>query len=482
MSRFGRAPAAARSAFAPFARSCLAAGAALLLAACARAAPGADSAAASVPPAPAAAADTAFAGAGDPVPASRADSTFARAELGSAYETSNEQFYEDTYTDTTFLGRRLLGTPETHAGAVFSAEMGAIRDGGALEVLVRPDLTLLSGLTRASTSLMLRTRSESGWRTTVEPAFEFERDLSYGLDRRELRGRLSARARRPLGDGLDALEVHASGELLDTGGTSDPYLLSHRVATAGLGWDHVPLYGWEAHVDGGAAVRTFPDSTERDHLEPQLELTLRRDLEGGHSLLFTAEAERRSTLHPVSDTRDRFLSSMGRGELQLRVGDETMLSLVLEAEDMRYDAPDSVVDFDYAVGRARATLRREWGVGWTASVGPAAERLVAPLSPGETYGEIAGVLEVERIAGGGWWLLSPSGGWRGYDHPESNGVYSPDALHSSYAFAEAHAIADQPLPARLRLRAIADARLERHTDNSQDSQSLYFSLDLRRLF
>ena len=56
------------------------------------------------------------------------------------------------------------------------------------------------------------------------------------------------------------------------------------------------------------------------------------------------------------------------------------------------------------------------------------------------------------------------------------------SLHSSFAFGEMQVFGDQGLPARLRARVLVDGRMEWHEDQSQNSRSLYFSLDLRRLF
>ena len=74
--------------------------------------------------------------------------------------------------------------------------------------------------------------------------------------------------------------------------------------------------------------------------------------------------------------------------------------------------------------------------------------------------------------------MIPVAGWRDYDE-------APDAtvgIHSSYSFAEINVLADQALPGALRLRAYVNGRLESHVDHAQDARSLYFSLDLRKLF
>jgi hypothetical protein len=55
-------------------------------------------------------------------------------------------------------------------------------------------------------------------------------------------------------------------------------------------------------------------------------------------------------------------------------------------------------------------------------------------------------------------------------------------LHSSFDFVELTGFLDQPLPGKLRARATAAVRSERHDVADHDARSLYFSLDLRRLF
>ncbi|HEY6866918.1 MAG TPA: hypothetical protein VI792_06655, partial [Candidatus Eisenbacteria bacterium] len=72
-------------------------------------------------------------------------------------------------------------------------------------------------------------------------------------------------------------------------------------------------------------------------------------------------------------------------------------------------------------------------------------------------------------------------GQRTYRLPATRGHYDPVALHTNATFYQVDLNGDQGLGAGLRLRMLLTGRIERHTDPGDDSTSLYFSLDLRRL-
>jgi hypothetical protein len=148
-----------------------------------------------------------------------------------------------------------------------------------------------------------------------------------------------------------------------------------------------------------------------------------------------------------------------------------------EIEALRYDTQDSALYFNYSVARARMAARLEVG-GWSLAAGPRSELLASRFAPAEAYREIAGFAELEALAGGGWWSLSPAGGWRGYD---VTAAADPLGAHSSYRYAEATVLGDQPLTYGLRVRATGTVRLEWHLDRAQDARGLYFSLELRKL-
>jgi hypothetical protein len=407
-----------------------------------------------------------------------ADSLAVHFELGASADASNELFYEQSYTDTTFLGRRLHGTPEARGAGVVAMNLAAAR--GPWHYALRPEVTIGDAVTRAATSAVVRFRPDERWRLAFEPRASFTRDRTFDLDRRELLVASTVSARRRFTD--DVLDARLGGDVLQTPGSQDPYLLAHRVGRGVLAWEHDGILGlgWGARYE--ADLRVFPDSGARDHQEHQLELSARRDFSGGHALSLLAGLSRRVPLRNVPGTLDRFHE--GRAELHgtWRWDDAYSVGLNLDGDGYRYDRPDTVVDFDYTVVRAELLLRRDFsGRAWLAA-GPRAEFLTAPWNPAERYREWAASLEVEFLDDGRWWLLGPAAGRRGYEVSEDGSSTDPDAIHSSYLFAELQVLADQALPGRWRLRLTANGRAEKHDDSSQDARSLYFSLDLRRLF
>ncbi len=410
------------------------------------------------------------------------DSLSVRFEIGASSSASNEQFYESAYTDTTFLGRRLHNTPESWVAGVAALDLAGAAGAGRWQFALHPEVTLGDVVARAGATGSLRFRPDARWQLALDPRLELARDRSFDVDRREAVAGGTLRARRHLAGEPDALDLRVGGEWLATPGSQDPYLLAHRTGRIGVGWSHDGLLGasWAARYD--ANLRTFPDSTERDHVEHAVALDLRGDFAGGHSAALDVELIRRATLYAVAGSRDRFVEAHAELRGNLRFGERTALLGVLAAEGHRFDQPDSTLDFDYGVTQAELELRREFAGGWSVAIGPRAEWLAAPWNEAERYAEAAGALSFESLGLSHWWQLEPAAGWRGYARSEAGQSTDPAALHSSYSFVELQCLGEQSLPARLRLRLVLDARAERHQDPTQDAHSLYFSLDLRRLY
>jgi len=78
--------------------------------------------------------------------------------------------------------------------------------------------------------------------------------------------------------------------------------------------------------------------------------------------------------------------------------------------------------------------------------------------------------------------VAPAAGVRAYGRGPLAENLGLGSLHSSYAFYELTLFGDQAIAGGLRLRALASGRWEPHVDATQNAGSLYFSLDLRRLF
>lgn len=410
------------------------------------------------------------------------DSVTVRLEVGADTDVSNELYYEYAYTDTTFLGRRLLGSPQERSAAVAMLDAHGLASSGRLVWALRPEVSLGDVASRAALTGFARRRFGTTWDAALEPRLEYSRDRSFGLDRREQLAGLSGVARHRSDDDVNLYELRADGEALATPGSGDAYLLAHRVARGVLGWDHDALWGMSWSARYAAALRVFPDSTQRDHQEHDAELTLRPSLPGGHSLAVTIGSTRRVATHPVASSRDCYVEPRAELRAHVAVSERWAVLAVAEGDLVRYDFPDSALDFDYGVVRARLYARREFRHGISLAVGPRAERLASSWAPGERYSEWAVGGEFERVGAGPWWLVEPALGVRRYALSEAGGGDATQVLHSSYRFAELQVIGDQPLPARLRARVTMDARGERHDDASQDSGSLYFSLGLRRLF
>ena len=189
---------------------------------------------------------------------------------------------------------------------------------------------------------------------------------------------------------------------------------------------------------------------------------------------------RRVTFEAASTSRDNYWNA--EGNLDARFGGTAAWPWTagLGGELFRYDREDSTLFFNYGIARARAALRWEPDGGWSLGLGPRGEILGAALDPGESYREIAGVLEAERLGSSSWWSAGLSSGWRDYDPTPAAGPHTPP-LHSSFAFDELELTADQPLAPHLKLRLLALLRWEMHVDRAQNAGSVYLSSELRWL-
>ncbi len=405
------------------------------------------------------------------------DSIGVHAEVGAGTDLSNEIFYEDAYSDTTFLGRRLVGDPETRWSVLGLVALEGTRSHGRTRYRLQQDASVGDRVQRgALTGLAAGNLGASGgW--TVAPRVEFRHDQTFDRDLSEWQGELGARFLRAFDDAVTDAELGVRAEILRSAGIGSEFVPDRESGRLSLVFTHAPLFGTEWRFGYSLAARTFPDSTSRDHLEHGLEARVRVASKGGHVLTFESELARRKTVRPAPTSRDDLLEGQARLDGLLRLGDAWSLTSGGELESMHYDAQDSALYFDYTVTRARLAVKFE-RVGWSLAVGPRGEVLSSRLAPAERYQEIAGVLELELLNSGAWWSIAPAGGWRDYEEVPPAAL---PGLHSSYAYAEAVALADQALPGRLRFRATGLLRLERHVDRAQDARSLYFSLELRKL-
>jgi len=413
-----------------------------------------------------------------PCNASMRDSSFTRIELGGATDITNEQYFEETYSDTLFLGRRLSSTPEVRTGAVLSLDHQRAQIDSDWWLRTHLDARLGDKLQRLEAQARFRSSSERFWRGLIEPSLSLRSDESFGETRREMRSRLAARLSHRTLDEANTFELAGAGELARSQATSADYVLDRDAAELTTTWDHAAPFAaisWRARYS--ALARAFPDSASRDHYEHRGEVSL--DWTGlASSVSGLAQVERRMPQFVVYSTRDDYWAGHAELSASWRPGVWGAIELGLSSEGFRYHLADSVSYFDYELHRARLAMRRELPRGFALTAGPLAEWLAAEMAPGERYHEWGLSADLERSLGRAWWSFCPSAGVREYT---AIGEVARFSGHSDYRFFELAVLVDQALPLRCRVRLAATARLEKHDDPSQDARSLYFSVDLRRL-
>jgi hypothetical protein len=408
------------------------------------------------------------------------DTIGVRVEFGATSDLTNELYYEDAFIDTTFLGRQQVSSPETRvAGVLFTGVQGT-RNTRRARFSLQNELRLGDKLQRDALSMLWIDDPSPGWRWSVQPLVEYRKDQTFDRDLEEWRGSVSSRIRRALDDDNTFADVRAKGEFLRTKGDGADFIPDRNAVQIAASLDHSPLFGQEWRFGYRLDARGFPDSTVRDHFEHGLEGRLKFALPAGSWLAFDGTASRRATMREAPTSRDNFWSEWAQSELALRISDVWSIRSRVELEGFQYDLEDTSIYFNYAVARARIGPRYEQLVGWSLGAGPMGESLRSRLDPEEDYDEIGGFLEVEFLGAGGWWNLTPAAGWREYGS-SGNDVDGLD-LHSSYAFYEIGVLGDQRIPGGLRFRAVASARTDVHSDSVNNATSLYFSLDVRRLF
>ena len=416
-------------------------------------------------------------------PASRAeslpgpDTISVRFETGASADFTNELYYEDAYVDTTFLGRRLVDTPEPRYAGVLYADIQGTHGDRRAAWQIQNELSLGDKVRREALGISWRDDFAPDWRLVLSPALEWRHDRSFDRDQEEWRGSFRGRLRRSFSDGANAAEMGLFADLVRSSGLGSEFLLDRNALRGSLALDHLGLLGDEWRLGYSLATRVFPDSATRDHLEHVGEGRWRRLFGSGHVITAEATGRRRQTHRIVTTSRDNYWEEAVLLEGDWRASERWAVKTRLEGEALQYDLEEPDVYFDYQVTRARLGLRYESAAHWTLTVGPRGERLTARLNPDEAYREITGMVEFELLRHRAMWSIAPAVGWREYDSAADGGVAS--GLHSSYAFYQLDAFVDQPLVDRLRLRALTGLRYESHTDASQDAGSIQLSLQVR---
>jgi hypothetical protein len=405
------------------------------------------------------------------------DTVGVHAQLGVRVDATNESYYEDAFIDTTFIGRRLIGTPETRTAGVLSGAWAGTRHARAQQYRAQTDLSIGDRLEREYAGLSWRAVG-TAWTWLLDPSAEHRRDRTFDRDLEEWRAAMGARAKHPLADELTTLELGLRADLLRTSGSGSEFLPDRQGVTVSSALDHLGLLGDEWRIGYQLAARQFPDSSARDHFEHLWEARWKA-IGAGKWLALEGTATRRVTVHVVPTSRDNFWIGDGSVEGRIDLDGGFGLGARGELEATHYDLEDSTLYFDYQVARSSLLLRWERGTRWALELGPRAEELFSRLEPGEEYRELSGVFDLEYLANASWWNLTPAIGWRAYQDVSSAGPGTPP-LHSSYAFYALDLIGDQPLPAGLRFKAIASLRWEYHVDSAQDARSVYASAELTR--
>jgi len=413
---------------------------------------------------------------------STADTLRFRVEAGMRSDWTTEQFYEETFTDTTFLARRLVATPETRIAGALSTLLAGTRSGRRQSFQLGSDLILGDRLSRGVLHGTFRHDADS-WRWTTIPRAEYERDRTFERDLERVRISADTRLRRGFGDGVNRLETGAGGEFMRARGEGSQFLLDRDVVRSTLGFEHAPVTGAEWRIAWLFAARVFADSVTRDHLEHGWDGHVRRDFEGGHFVMAETHGARRTARHPAPDTRDRFVEADVAAEGTWRLGTSWAGAVRAGFETLRYDEPDSAVFFDYGIARAQITPRFEHS-SWTIAAGPRVEVLDTALGPLEEYRELSAIVEFEGLLPGTWWSVVPEYGWREYRISVTGVPVRPEEIgaHSSYRFVELNVYADQRIPGGIRARLLGSGRYEAHTQAADDSRSLYISFDVRKIF
>jgi hypothetical protein len=408
------------------------------------------------------------------------DSLRLRFEVGATSDISDEQFYEDVVDSvltTNRLGRRLVSAPEARTAAVASGLLQGTRSRGAARYALRGEWSEGDLLRRASLELDWRNALLPGWRVSFAPRAQYRRDRTFDRELEEWRAGANARLRRA--GQVGTVELGVSGDVLRSAGRDEVLLPDRDAAAASLAFERHTLVGGDWRIAALLARRTYPDSMERNHFEPGWEARWRRDFASG-ALGLETEGRRRTTGGRASTSGDDFWDERGALEGEWSTG-AGLWRARLEGEAIQYDREDTTLFFDYQIVRATLGPRFQPAPSWSFGLGPRVEWFLSPQDPGERYRELAGQVELEWLGGGAWWELAPAAGWRAYEP----GARSDDAdlgLHSSYGFGELQVFGDQAVSGRWHVRALAQARAEFHTDSAENARSLYFSLDVRKIF
>jgi hypothetical protein len=171
--------------------------------------------------------------------------------------------------------------------------------------------------------------------------------------------------------------VLVGGDWFRAGGTSDLSALDRDAGRGWLRWSLAPLdAAWDTELGYGADVRSFPDSTVRNHVEQHGSLTLRGLLPRAGAVALDMQVDRRKTVYETPSTRDHFWSGRADGNAFVPCRRLTARPAVRGRLPLR--DPDTSVYFDYQLWTALPRCTGRWRAAGVAH-GARFERLWAPL-------------------------------------------------------------------------------------------------------
>lgn len=425
--------------------------------------------------------DRRFSFAGEP--ALLPDTTRLKFEIGASSDYTNEIYYLDSLATPTLVQRQRFDTPQTLTAGVVLAAWDGTRAMRGTAYSFTQEVSVADRLQRATFHGRWRQALGPDWRWLVLPRAELRRDRTLGRDFTESQAGLTTRLRHQLLDGVTAIEGGLQTDWLHTTGSGAELLADRWTAGAMAALERSAFTGLDGRLEYGLRVRGFPDSSVRDHVEHDSQLRLRFGWGLADFAAIDVAAIRRFTIHLAPTSLDNFWEESALLEIDHNAGGSLGAAAHVDVDAVQFDVPDAVLYFDHQEVVARAGPRWQPHATTILEAGPRLDWLSTSLAPEESYLEAGGYVSLEAIADGALWTITPSAGHRRYRSGEPDPNFpSVTSGHSSYGFVELEMFGEQRIRGGWRARVSANGRWELHDDAVENATSLYFSVDVRRLF
>ena len=411
------------------------------------------------------------------------DSTRLRLEVGASTDYTNEVYYLDSLATPTLVQRQRFDTPQALTAGVLLVAWDGTRAARGTGYSFTQEVAIGDRLQRGTFVGRWRQALAPDWKWLLLPRAEYRRDRTLGRDFEEYQAGLTTRLRHDLLDGATTVEAGLQGDWLHTTGSGAELLADRWTAGAVAALDRSAFTGLDGRLEYTFRVRGFPDSTVRDHLEHDTELRLRTSWGLSNFAAVDLATIRRFTIHLAPTSLDNFWEETALLEIGQNAGGRFGAAAHVDVDAVQFDVPDAVLYFDHQEVVARAGPRWEPHATTLVEAGPRLDWLGTSLAPEESYLELGGYVSLETIAAGALWTVTPSAGRRRYRAGEPDPNFpSVTTGHTSYDFVELELFGDQRIPGGWRARLSANGRWELHDDPVENATSLYFSVDVRRLF